>query len=236
MFPDSGLPPPTWKGAVDDDTRQQHCTKPTAGVYNPDLVQLAAWSPRVFVHPNFLTDEECDAIVRVGQEMGLARSAVAGNDGKPTYSEHRTSYGVFLPRDREVLTRVEDRIAEWTQLPAENGEPFYLLRYQDGQQYVPHYDFFDPDLPGMPAFLGQPGQRTATVLLYLSTPEEGGETIFTAPNIKVPAVKGTAVLFHSHQVDHLLDRSSNHGGLPVLRGTKFCLTKWIRENLWERRS
>jgi prolyl 4-hydroxylase len=200
--------------------------------FNPAFVEQVSWEPRVFVHSHFLSDEECEEIIQIGNATGLERSAVAGEDGQPKESEFRTSYGAFLPRKAAVLKRIEERIAEWTQIPAENGEPFYLLRYQNGQQYVPHYDFFDPEMPGMSAFLGTPGQRTATVLLYLATPIKGGETIFTNTDIKVPAIKGTAVLFYSHTPDHQLDRTSTHGGLPVEEGTKYCCTKWIRENSW----
>lgn len=52
-------------------------------------------------------------------------------------------------------------------------QPFNVLRYQLTQHYDSHYDVFDPESYGP-----QPSQRMATVLLYLSAPEEGGETVF----------------------------------------------------------
>lgn len=84
----------------------------------------------------------------------------------------------------------------------------------------------------MEKYIGDAGQRTATVLLYLATPEEGGETTFPKAEIMVPAVRGTAVLFWSHTGDHQLDVNSFHGGMPVVSGIKYCCTKWIRENRW----
>lgn len=59
----------------------------------------------------------------------------------------------------------------------DHGEVFYLLRYEEGQQYKPHWDYFANDETGM-SHIGQSGNRIATVLFYLGTPEEGGETIF----------------------------------------------------------
>lgn len=41
-----------------------------------------------------------------------------------------------------LLRDVERRIAEFTHLPVENGESFYLLRYDVGQKYSPHHDYF----------------------------------------------------------------------------------------------
>lgn len=53
-----------------------------------------------------------------------------------------------------------------------------MLRYELGQKYEPHYDyFFDP------VNIQQGGHRYATVLMYLADVLEGGETVF--PNAPV---------------------------------------------------
>lgn len=103
-----------------------------------------------------------------------------------------------------------------------------MLRYEKGQEYKPHHDFFHRDLPGVERFLSHSEQRTITILTYLDSPKEGGETTFPVINREIPAVKGTAVLFHSTLPTSEEDFNSLHGGLPVREGTKWCLTKWIR--------
>lgn len=60
----------------------------------------------------------------------------------------------------------------------ENGEAMQILHYEHGQKYEPHYDFFHDK-----ANLKLGGHRIATVLMYLSDVEKGGETVF--PNSKV---------------------------------------------------
>lgn len=51
--------------------------------------------------------------------------------GKFKFDDVRTSSGYFLKRGQdEIIKRLERRIAEWTRLPVENGEPFHILRYQ----------------------------------------------------------------------------------------------------------
>lgn len=61
---------------------------------------------------------------------------------------------------------------------AENGESIQVLRYQDGQKYEPHYDYFSD-----PKNQARGGHRYATVLMYLSNVKKGGETVF--PNAEV---------------------------------------------------
>jgi Rps23 Pro-64 3,4-dihydroxylase Tpa1-like proline 4-hydroxylase len=49
-----------------------------------------------------------------------------------------------------------------------------IQRYERGQKYEPHFDYFNVKI----------NHRYATVLMYLSTVDKGGETVF--PNAKVP--------------------------------------------------
>lgn len=63
-------------------------------------------------------------------------------------------------------------------LQLENGESMQILHYENGQKYEPHFDYFHDKANQE---LG--GHRVATVLMYLSNVEKGGETIF--PNSEV---------------------------------------------------
>eukprot|EP00967_Tisochrysis_lutea_P107561 scaffold165982_cov14-Tisochrysis_lutea.AAC.1 len=54
--------------------------------------------------------------------------------------------------------------------------------------------------------------RYATMLTFLETVEEGGETVFT---------KGDAVLFHSMKFNGEFEPRSLHGACPVIKGTKW---------------
>jgi len=185
----------------------------------------------VFLYHNFLTEEECEEIVALA-ESDISRSLVVGDKGQSVESTARTSSGVFLVdsymKKSPLLRVVEKRIAEWTNLPVENGEAFYLLRYDIGQEYKPHNDFFGRNPDGGP-FKNEHGNRYATVLTYLRSPDEGGCTIFPHANLRVPAKKGDSVLFWDLMPSNEGDPSSLHGGEPVISGTKWAMTKWIRE-------
>jgi prolyl 4-hydroxylase len=65
--------------------------------------------------------------------------------------------------------------------------------------------------------------------MYLADVEEGGETYFPKVNLQVAPKKGDAVLFWDATPDHKDDDMSLHGSKPVISGTKWSLTRWIRE-------
>lgn len=114
-------------------------------------------------------------------------------------------------------------------LPEENGEGIQVLSYNIGQEYRPHWDYFDNTTEGGALCYNRGGQRIATLIMYLANTEEGGETIFPKANIQVNPIKGNAVLFYNCTPDGKEDPLTLHGGTPVIKGEKWIATKWIRK-------
>ena len=131
-----------------------------------------------------------------------------------------------FPQD-PVLRRVEQRIADLTGIPVPHGEAMQVLWYQVGAEYAPHYDYFSPSTPGGVAALSRGGQRLATFIMYLNTPEAGGETIFPKANLSVTPKKGAALLFYNCLPSGETDPLTLHGGAPVKKGEKWIATKWL---------
>ncbi|KAF7802916.1 putative prolyl 4-hydroxylase 7 [Senna tora] len=210
-------------------------------VVDPTRVTQLSWRPRAFLYKGFLSEEECDHLIFLAGDK-LEKSMVADNEsGKSIESTVRTSSGMFLDKAQdEIVTRIEARIAAWTFLPVENGEPLQILHYENGQKYEPHFDFFRDMINQQ-----QGGHRVATVLMYLSNVEKGGETIFPNSEEKssqmkdnswsecahsgyaVKPEKGDALLFFNLHLDATTDVSSLHGSCPVIKGEKWSATKWI---------
>lgn len=185
--------------------------------------------PRVVVFGNLLSDEECESLIELSQPK-LARSQTVDNQtGGEEVNSARTSDGMFFSRaEHPVVERVEKRLAELVKWPFENGEGLQVLRYRMGAQYVPHYDYFDPAQPGTAKIVQRGGQRVATIVMYLRTPERGGATIFPDIGLEVQPVKGSGVFF-SYDRPHP-DTKTLHGGTPVTLGEKYVATKWLRES------
>jgi prolyl 4-hydroxylase len=214
------------------------------------VVETLSWSPRVFLLKNFLSDEECEHLIELGEKK-LERSTVVNSDESGAVSTARTSFGTFVTRRlTETLQRVEDRVAKYSGIPWEHQEQLQLLRYRDGQEYVAHHD-------GIISENG--GKRIATVLMFLREPTSGGETSFPQgtplPETKAAFLankdklsecgwndgngfsvipkKGEAVLFFSFHINGTNDPFANHASCPTLGGTKYTATKWIHENPFE---
>ncbi|KAG2446166.1 hypothetical protein HXX76_000761 [Chlamydomonas incerta] len=202
------------------------------------FVSVISWEPRAFVIRNFLTDQEATHIADVAQ-VHMRRSTVVADNGSSVLDDYRTSYGTFINRyATPVLAKIEDRVAVLTRVPVQYQEDMQVLRYGNGQYYHRHTDSLENDSP-----------RLATVLLYLSDPELGGETAFPLANTwthpDMPKVfgpfsdcvkgnvafkprKGDALLFWSVKPDGKTeDPLSEHEGCPVIRGVKWTATVWV---------
>lgn len=213
--------------------------------YTVQPMQLLSWYPRAYLFPKFIDRDMCNHVIKLA-ESRLAPSSLALKKGDTLSStrEIRTSQGTFVSRGQDpdgVLAYIEDKIAVVTGIPSGHGEAFNVLRYENGQHYDSHYDSFDESSYGK-----QSSQRIATVLVYLSDVEEGGETsfLFEGVNgteriktvdykkcntgIKYRPRAGDALLFWSIHPDMTTDKHSLHGGCPVVKGTKWTATKWIR--------
>ena len=190
------------------------------------LVSMAM--PRLVVFGNLLSDAECDALIELAAPR-LARSlTVATDTGGEEVNADRTSAGMFFARgENPVVQRIEARIARLLNWPLDHGEGLQVLHYPPGAEYKPHYDYFDPAEPGTSTLLRRGGQRLATLLLYLNTPEAGGGTLFPDVHMEVAAQRGNGVFF-SYDRPHP-DTRSLHGGAPVQAGEKWIATKWLRE-------
>ena len=190
-------------------------------------VLLRRQAPELVVFANLLSASECDALIEAARPR-LSRSLTVNTQtGGEALHADRTSQGMFFERTENALVqRIEKRIARLLNWPARNGEGLQVLHYSQGEQYRPHYDYFDPLQPGTPDLLQRGGQRVATLIMYLKQPEKGGATVFPELDLTVQPQRGQAVFF-SYAQPHP-STLTLHGGEPVLAGEKWIATKWLR--------
>lgn len=207
--------------------------------------EILSWEPRAFLYHNFLSKLECEYLINRAKPQMKQFSANLKHYSAKYYNRTartRTISGTFLQRGSDdIISAIDKRIADFSFIPSEHSEDLQVLHYEVGQRSAPHFDYF---LDRSNTKNG--GQRIATMVMYLSDVDEGGETIF--PNAKVNssslpyydelsecgkkglAVKpklGNALLFWNVRPDATRDPSSLNGECPVVKGNKWSSTKWM---------
>jgi prolyl 4-hydroxylase len=196
-------------------------------------VLMTLITPRIVVLGNVLSNEECDALTAYC-EPRLERSPVVdeGNGAMQTH-ESRTSRGAMIQRaETALIGRVEARLAQIAHWPVEQSEGLQVQQYQPTNEYRPHFDWFDPELPGPRKQMEHGGQRLGTFVLYLSNVGIGGGTAFPAIGLEVVPKKGGAVFFQNTDNRYVPDARTLHAGSPVVRGVKTIANKWLRERAY----
>ncbi len=189
-------------------------------------------SPASFYFEDVLALEECDRLIALSEQEGkLKRSTVVDNqDGSQLVDQRRSSDSTHFQRgENELVALIEQRISALLQWPVSHGEGLQILRYQQGGEYRPHMDFFDPKYQGSAKHLAIGGQRVATFILYLSDVEAGGGTRFPHLGLEFRPKKGAALLFSNTDQHGQPHQLSLHAGMPVVAGAKYIATKWLRE-------
>jgi len=155
------------------------------------LVEMEALSiePRVYKIRNLLTDEEIEAFISFAHTQKMDRSTVgevlkdAVGQNLGLQDADRTSQNTW-DTDSDHAVKIQKRVFDLLRVPYNRdwADGFQILHYEPGQFYNSHEDWFgaedsvkqnrnfDPSSGG--------ANRFATLFLYLSTVELGGETVF----------------------------------------------------------
>ncbi|KQZ68249.1 proline dioxygenase [Rhodanobacter sp. Root561] len=213
-------------GALPRGLRTRHPEAPEVDVEGHLVgISLSVENPALRVLENLLDAEECDELIALAQPR-LKRALTVASDGSNQVDQRRTSEGMFFTlNELPLVGRIEQRLATLLGMPVSHGEGLQILHYLPGQEYEPHFDWFDPQQPGYDTITAVGGQRVASVVMYLNTPAQGGGTAFPELGLTVTARRGAAVYFAYEGGD----QQSLHAGLPVQRGEKWIATKWLRE-------
>jgi prolyl 4-hydroxylase len=175
--------------------------------------------PLIVILGNVLSDEECEGLIRMSEDK-LKRSKI-GNTR--TVDDIRTSSSMFFEEgENELVARIERRLSQIMNIPVEHGEGLQMLNYHIGQEYKAHFDFFSS------SSRAASNPRISTLVMYLNDVEEGGETYFPKLNFSVNPHKGSAVYFEYFYDNQDLNDLTLHGGGPVIKGSKWAATQWMR--------
>jgi prolyl 4-hydroxylase len=187
-------------------------------------------APRIAIAEGFASAAECDwLIARARPRLALAEVYGPGGKGLRDTSIRSNRAAQFnVVQSDVIMMLLRERIARAAGLLTVDMEPAMVLHYESGQQFAPHFDFIDPDLPGLRDDIARNGQRVATFLLYLDDGGDGGETEFPDLGWRHRGRKGDALIFHNVDAEGRPDRRTRHAGLAPRGGEKWLLSQWMR--------
>jgi prolyl 4-hydroxylase len=112
------------------------------------------------------------------------------------------------------------------------GETVQGQRYAPGQEFQAHYDWFDTGAAYWPDEVRRGGQRSWTAMAYLNDVAQGGATLFPRIGISVQPRAGALLIWNNALPDGTPNADVEHAALPVERGIKYVITKWLRTRPW----
>lgn len=205
---------------------------------NKHNIKALSQDPWILEVSNFLTDKEVDDILDSVTKWDQSKESGeidSSGEGKAIITAARTSSTFWCNLDCEKSSpseQIRHKIVDLLQIPKIHYEPIQLLRYTEGQRFVPHHDFSFQEL-SLPC-----GPRVLTFFLYLSDVEEGGNTYFPDLGVSIEPKRGKAVLWANTLSRNPLakDIRMTHEAQVVKVGVKYAANVWVHVYEWEKTS
>jgi len=180
----------------------------------------------IFVVENLLTTEECNQIISLG-DSSLRPSTITIPIEDTNF---RTSFTCDLGLlENPYMNEIDEKICKALGISQKYSEVTQLQKYEVGQQFKFHKDYFEPGSGEYQTYASLYGNRTWTFMVYLNSVPQGGGTHFrTIDHIFIPKT-GQAVVWNNLLKDGRVNPNTFHAGLPVLEGSKYVITKWFRD-------
>ena len=200
--------------------------------YNLPVTQktkrLAYPFTQIYICKNFLSPGTCQALMNL-VDSRLRPSTVSNPTDDSIVSDYRTSQTADLNFfESDALMKLDQLITDYVGIKPYLGETLQSQKYNPGEYYKEHCDFFFPLSKEFKTYTEWMGQRTWTFMCYLNDVEEGGETYFKHLNLKIKPKQGTAVIWNNLYKSGLPNPKTLHEALPPISGNKYVITKWFR--------
>jgi prolyl 4-hydroxylase len=191
----------------------------------PKLSRFDSDKVDLYIYDDFLSQKECDKLNALIAHH-LRPSTVSFDNGDRYFRTSQSSHLSHLKSP--VAIGIDEKICKTIGIRVEYSEGIQAQRYDVGQQFKAHCDFFMPGTNAYSRFAGLRGNRTWTFMVYLNDGMEGGATRFHNIDYAVQPRTGTALLWYNLNADGSPNQDTLHSGEPVLRGNKVIITKWFR--------
>lgn len=181
-----------------------------------------------FLLPGFLSAQQCAGLIeRI--DICVRPSTITDDIGDPGF---RTSETGDLDHQDPLIAEVDAMLCALTGISPQFGEPLQGQRYEPGQEFKAHTDYFEPTGVDYQAHTSVSGQRTWTAMAYLNTVEAGGATRFPHLDKIHRPEQGKLLVWCNLDINGNPNPWTLHHAMKVRKGRKYVITKWYRERAW----
>lgn len=150
-----------------------------------------------------------------------------GDENSPAYSsdmrKSQTSGQIWFSDEiNQVLATIEERLSHLLATSRNRFEEWQATRYGKNDRFDYHVDGGNWERTAA-------GERKRSIVIYLDTPIQGGQTHFRALNKTIEPKAGRVLIWNNLLSTGKCNFAMIHAGLPVEEGTKTILVSWERE-------
>ena len=191
----------------------------------PTLHKIENSGVELYTLDNFMNEKERNRLIAlIGHNLRPSKLALKNDDANIRTSQTSELCHLKSPTALEI----DAKICKTFGIRASYSEGVQAQRYDVGQQFKPHVDYFEPDSDMYRRLAGLKGNRTWTFMVYLNDGMEGGATRFTKLDLAVAPKAGMALFWNNLKEDGLPNPLTQHSGEPIISGHKIVITKWFR--------
>lgn len=177
---------------------------------------------------NFITKEECDFLINLGNSIHLHKGEISTIEGHVTDDGYRRAFNSPLPRI-DVVESLRMKVAKLLNLDYLNSEGVVFIKYPIGGIFKKHNDYFYHNSPEMAELLARGMNRIKTAIIYLNDDFEGGITYFPVLKKKIKPETGKLVAWLNGDLNGVPYEESLHGSTKITKGTKYIVTFWMHQ-------
>lgn len=194
---------------------------------NPYVQRCDTGFAEIYELENAISDEECDIFKELVLKYAT-KSLVTDPYASKSIRTSRTA--TLIPDFHPIVGALNHRLHQLLRAPDKLSEDLQGSFYDVGQEFKPHYDFFDFTKEYNKHYL-KDGQRLWTIIVYLDEPKSGGSTTFPKLDIEIRPKKGKALIWRNCYPNKAPNPYTLHASTPVVEGEKTILTKWFKEQV-----
>tara|TARA_Y200000002_G_C22667203_1_gene658485 strand:- start:757 stop:1464 length:708 start_codon:yes stop_codon:yes gene_type:complete len=183
----------------------------------------------IYTLDNFLTDEECDKVIEISNTNLIPSKITTYNPDMYFRTSYTCEFNNINKKHRKYIDFIENKICNLIEIDNSLSEVIQSQKYEVGQEFKLHTDFFTPNTYEYTKNCSKQGNRTWTIMIYLKNTEEGGETTFPKIPLTFKPKKGMAIIWNNLNDNGIGNDNTLHCGKPIIKGNKFIITKWFRQ-------